>query len=304
MKKSQSSTMVRLLFLAAVTLLNSPLFAGDAKAGSEAFANAAFNGINDDPVQLADGRWDGEPYVEGGVSRPSVGLVGDFLLTGDLDGDGEDESVVLLWQSSGGSGTFDYIAVMRGAGDEAINAGTAALGDRVQIRRAEISNGAIYLDVIQQGEDDAACCPGQRVMRSWVLDESGLVEMDSEYRGDLSASTIEGDDWVLTGLGQEQPVSGGVPVTLQAHQGQISGNRGCNRCSAAIENGAVPGDIRIGPVMGTRMACPEEQMLVEQTFLARLSQVTNFRFRAGKLVLSGLVDGEPFSMTFVADPAP
>lgn len=302
MKIVKASSLDVLFVLAVFISATFPVLAETQDAESAIFANAIYDGINDGPVQLTDGLWEGEPYAEGGSSRPSVGLVDDFVLTGDLDGDGLDESVVLLWQSSGGSGTFDYIAVMREDGGEVKNVGTAALGDRVQIHRSEIANGAIYLDVIQQGEDDAACCPGQRARRSWVLDENGLVEMDSEYQGDLSASTIEGDEWTLVRFGHDQPVPEGVIVTLQARQGQVSGSSGCNRYSASIENGAVPGEIRIGPAMGTRMACPEEQMAVEDDYLSRLGQVNAFRFRAGKLVLMGTIDDEVFTMTFEARP--
>jgi len=302
MKRLTTSPRALPILLATLLTTVSVLASEENKTRTEPFANATYNGIEYEPVQLMDGRWEGEPYAEGGASRPSVGLVEDFVLTGDLDGDGDDESVVLLWQSSGGSGTFDYLAVMRENDGEVLNLGTAPLGDRVQIRRSEITNGAIYLDVIQQGEDDAACCPGQRARRSWVLDEDGLVEMDSEYQGDLSASTIEGDEWLLTSLGPDQPVPEGVTVTLQARQGQLSGTSGCNRYGAAIENGAVPGEIRIGPAMGTRMACPEEQVTIEDEFLSRLGQVTQFRFRAGKLVLTGTKDNKAFNLIFESDP--
>ncbi|HAJ92935.1 MAG TPA: hypothetical protein DCO71_10040 [Gammaproteobacteria bacterium] len=71
-----------------------------------AVANMAYSGIHDDDVTLTDGYWEGEPVVAGGASRPSVGLIDDFMLAGDLDGDGTDEVVVFLWESSGGSGTY------------------------------------------------------------------------------------------------------------------------------------------------------------------------------------------------------
>jgi len=298
MKSSKHGCLIFLLIPGFFIAVVSPAMAGGGSGMSERFANALYLGINDDPVQLTDGRWEGEPYTDDGASRPSVGLVEDFVLTGDLDGDGTDESVVLLWQSSGGSGTYDYIAALRQDGGEVLNVGTAGLGDRVQIRRGEISNGAIYLDVIQQGEDDAACCPGQRARRSWVLDEDGLQEMDSEYQGDLSASTIEGDEWTLIRGGKDQWSEDATTVTLRARQGQLSGNSGCNQYSAAIENGTVPGEIRIGPAIATRMACPEAQMAVESEFLGRLSLVNKFQFLAGRLVMSGTRDGETFSLVF------
>jgi hypothetical protein len=113
-----------------------------------------------------------------------VGLARQFSLYGDLDQDGVDEAVVLIWTSSGGSGTYDFIAVMdRDADGALVNSGTAPLGDRVKVQKAEVIDGQLVLEVIQAGPDDAACCPGQKVRRTFVLQESGLTETASEDLG-------------------------------------------------------------------------------------------------------------------------
>ena len=75
-------------------------------------AHATYSGVMNEPVTLISGRWEGEPYVDGGASRPAVGLVEHFILPGDLNGDGLDEAVTLLWESSGGSGNRLYLAVV------------------------------------------------------------------------------------------------------------------------------------------------------------------------------------------------
>ncbi len=77
-------------------------------------SSATYEGLFDYPVTLTDGRYEGEPFVEGGASAPAAGLVEDFLLTCDLDGDGREEAVVLLWESSGGSGTPPCTSFWRG----------------------------------------------------------------------------------------------------------------------------------------------------------------------------------------------
>jgi len=66
--------------------------------------NATYRGLEGlDPITLTHGRWQDDPSAEG-VARRSVQFVRDFVRSGDLDGDGADESVVLLAESSGGSG--------------------------------------------------------------------------------------------------------------------------------------------------------------------------------------------------------
>ena len=69
--------------------------------------NATFSGIEEGPVSLSNGRWQGNPYVEGGASRPTAGLIDNVYYTGDLDGDGELEAVVILWRMGGGTGEND-----------------------------------------------------------------------------------------------------------------------------------------------------------------------------------------------------
>ncbi len=273
-------------------------FAGENVVDDTRLANATYQGIEEEPVRLQEGRWEGEPYVEGGASRPSVGLAEGFELKGDLDGDGIPESLVLLWQSSGGSGTFGYIAVMAERDGVLTNIATAPVGDRVQIRGGRIEDGIVSLEVVQQGEDDAACCPTQLATRSWSLEGDLLVEHEIELTGTLSLSALEGKEWVLINAGPEMHLSGDVQPTLSISEGRVAGYSGCNRYSASIEYGPASGEISMGPVMGTRMACPEDQMALEAGFLGLLGNASMFRFTAGQLILRGDKGGQSFAMTF------
>ena len=130
-------------------------------------ANVTYHGIQDGSVTLQDGLWEGEPYAEGGSSRPRAGLVPEFLVLGDIDGDGRQEAIVGLWWSSGGSGTFQYIALLERTETGVENTFTAPVGDRVRIEGGTIKNGALLLDVIEHGPDEPACCPTQAVTRHY-----------------------------------------------------------------------------------------------------------------------------------------
>ena len=84
--------------------------------------NATYMGIQEkDPVTLTDGLWVGEPSQEGGSSRPKVYYVRDFLLEGDIDGNGTDEAAVLLAASSGGTGVNIYLAAVRITDDKRVS---------------------------------------------------------------------------------------------------------------------------------------------------------------------------------------
>jgi hypothetical protein len=140
--------------------------AADESAGlPEALANASYDGTEYGTVTLTDGQWEGEPWVAGGASRPRVGLAKDFLRYGDVDGDGDDEALVLLWESSGGSGTFNYIALVDRRDGEWRNTATTALGDRVKVTDARLAPGLIEVFVIEHDDDDPACCPTRHATR-------------------------------------------------------------------------------------------------------------------------------------------
>jgi heat shock protein HslJ len=296
MHSSQTLT----LCLAGIFLImaSQACLAGDGAPTAVELANATYTGTEEGLVTLVDGRWEGEPYVEGGASRPSIGLVEDFTLAGDLGGDERNEAVVILWQSSGGSGTFNYVAVVGGKNGDITNLGTAALGDRVQVRGGRIDDGKIIIDVVQQAEDDAACCPTQLATRTWSLTDNQLKEGEAVITGTLSLATLAGTEWVLTHFSRNEPILEGAEVSLAFADDKISGKSACNRYSAGVEQGETPGDLKIGLAMGTRMACPGELMDLEYKYLDALSRVASFSFLAGKLILNWEKDGTWSAMIF------
>jgi heat shock protein HslJ len=265
----------------------------------EEAAAATYTGIGDAAVTLADGRWEGDPFVAGGASRPAVGLVSGFRLVGDLDGDGAAESVVLLWSTSGGSGTFDYLAVLaRRADGTVLNRATAPLGDRVDIRSAEIAGGQIIVHTVQAGPDDAMCCPGQKMRRVFGLEDGNLVEQEPFDEGRLSLADLDGD-WRLTHFARGEAVAPDIEVTLGVADGRVAGKAACNRYSGAVSAGSVTGELTLsGPLAVTRMACPPPQMEAEQRFLGMLENLRSFSFSAGSLLLQWQDDAGAGALTF------
>ncbi len=248
-------------------------------------ANISYTGINENTVTLEDGRWEGKPFVEGGASRPVIGLVSDFRLTGDLDSDGVDEVVVLLWESTGGSGLFIYVAAAGRRDGKPVNLGTAFVGDRVQLRSGQIQDGMLKLDVVQQGPDDAGCCPSRNASRYWTLDAYGLHEGEAQITGTATLQNIMGKEWVLIQSNSDESVPEVPAVTLNFDGERLTGKSGCNGYSAAVTEGEVPGDLTIGMVGGTRMACAEVVMALETRYLEALGNVKKYGFLNGKLAL-------------------
>jgi len=263
----------------------------------EELASATFTGIFDEAVTLVEGRWEGEPFVEGGASRPSAGLVDKFALIGDLDKDGREETTVLLWESSGGSGTRLYLAVMGRGHDDLEDLGTALVGDRVQVRSARIVDGRIELDVVQAGPDDAMCCPSQLATRGWTLDAGNLLEGEATITGTLSLDSLGGPEWILTELGWGESVSDTAEITISFHDEKVTGSGGCNRYFAAVA-GDTPGELVFSGMGATRMACPESTMGLEQNYLKTLAGASRYSFLAGRLVLGCDTDDGPIALIY------
>jgi uncharacterized lipoprotein YbaY/LysM repeat protein len=176
---------------------------GEAAPGglsSEQLANATYQGIYDEPVQLTDGEYVGEPFVEGGASRPTVTLLDQFTARGDLNGDGVDDAAVVLAENSGGSGTFIYLAAVVNQDGMPVNQATVLLGDRAQIDSLAIENGEIVVSMVTHGPDDPMCCPTQQAIKTYQLQGDQLVETSSQVvaseAGEAEASTdIVGIVW-------------------------------------------------------------------------------------------------------------
>ena len=263
--------------------------------------NATYSGIYEHTITLRDGRWEGEPFIKGGASRPAVGLVEDFSLTGNLDGDGEMERAVVLWENSGGTGIQNYLAVMGEKEGRLVNLSTTLIGDRVQLRAGRIINGKIELDVIQHGPDEPACCPSQKATRIWSLKGKVLIQEETLLKGRLSLVDLEGVEWVLFRIKWEEALPAKPGVTLRFAGDKISGKSACNNYFAGVrESGNVAGDIRIGSVGSTKMECPEEAMTLERRYFEALDGVVKFSFMGGKLALNWKMGETWDTMLFVS----
>ena len=262
---------------------------------------ATYRGIYKYPVTLIDGAWEGKPFVAGGASRPTVQLLTDLHPIGDMNGDGRPEALAFLSESSGGSGTRLYLAVVSRQGRKVVNLGTALVGDRVQVRAVRVRDRRIELDVVQAGPGDAACCPGEKATRRWVLEKRVLSEMPAESTGRLSLADIAGTEWVLAKLAWTEAAPAEPRVTFRLDGDKIAGTAGCNRYTATA-TGSAAGEISVGPIAATRKMCPPGIMAVETPYLQRLGAVTRYQFHSGQLLLAWEKDGARGELLFV--PAP
>jgi hypothetical protein len=162
-----------------LTLLVGLVACGAARADLtlDVLQNAEYGGIYPEPIQLMAGRYEGEPFVEGGASRPTVAFMEPYA-SGDLDGDGVNDAAVLLVESSGGSGSFVYLAAVLNRDGRPENVATLLLGDRAQVQSLTIEAGQIVAHMVTHGPDDPLCCPSQEVTQVYELQGSELADVE------------------------------------------------------------------------------------------------------------------------------
>jgi hypothetical protein len=146
-----------------------------ADLSAAALASATYTGIYEEPVTLTDGSWQGEPFVEGGASAPTVTLLPEPQASGDLNADGVADAAVLLVENSGGSGSFVYLAAVLNEGGQPVNAATTLLGDGVQVSSLTIEEGRIRVEALTFAPEDPMCCPSVQQTLVYELQGDTLV---------------------------------------------------------------------------------------------------------------------------------
>ncbi|MFC1717277.1 hypothetical protein ACFL6S_26690 [Candidatus Poribacteria bacterium] len=130
-----------------------------------------FEGI----IQLRDGRYEGEPYVEGAASRP-VFILSDLSALGDLNGDGVEDAAAILVGNFGGSGTFYYLRAVINQMGKPMDVAGALLGDRIRLESIRISEGMITIGMVEHGQGDPMTSPSAAAVVVYRLQGKQLIQ--------------------------------------------------------------------------------------------------------------------------------
>ncbi len=101
--------------------------------------------------------------------------------------------------------------------------------------------------------------------------------------GGAASGGLEGVSWELTSLAGFEGAEADAPVTARFENGSVTGNGGCNQYHASYELDG--GDLTIGPVAGTRMACGPAADAKESAYFAALALVSSYQAEGGSLSL-------------------
>ena len=163
---------------------------------------------------------------------------------------------------------------------------------------ADLSFGAIastQMGCVGAGGDvETAYLANLGKVKSYTATEDTLTLHDANHTAILSysaaaAGTLEGVTWHATGInnGKEAVTSveaGTDPTLVYEKAGTITGNATCNSYNGpAVVDG---GNVKIGPLNSTRMACADEaKNTQEMNYLAALEKATTFDVRGSHLEL-------------------
>ncbi len=96
-----------------------------------------------------------------GPKGQHVQLLRQFYRTGDLEGDGAVDTVVVLSVTDAGDESGQYVAVLRHIGSDTISLGAQHLGNLVEVRDVRIEGRRIVVDLLRQTTPGAAPEPAQ-----------------------------------------------------------------------------------------------------------------------------------------------
>jgi heat shock protein HslJ len=246
--------------------------------------------IDDRPVQLIDGQAT-NPAAPGASSATVIRVWGDPLAV-DLNQDGAEDAVLIITQTTGGSGTFYYLAAA--IAEQGGYEGSAGffLGDRIIPERLSAIDSKVRVSYLARHDGESfADEPTAEHKRDVVYNprDRKLVEVAIDFEGgaDPDRMTLQMHTWrwVKTAYNNDsvkQPVKPGSFTLTFGEDGRVSGTTDCNsfQGTVTVEEHRIRFDENMAM---TRMFCEGSQ---ESEFIRMLQSVQSFFFTSrGQLIM-------------------
>ena len=246
--------------------------------------------IGNRPVSLVDGRSE-EPAAPNSSGKIFT-QVQNKPLFADINKDGINDALLILTQSTGGSGTFYYVAaaIATPSGYE----GTAGhfLGDRIKPQRIEVLGSKVGIHFLtrsaeQSFGDDPTL--SQRIDVIYVAENRQLAEVAIDFEGeaDPNRMTLQMHPWtwirtVFNNDTSKVPKKAGDFTLTFTKDGQVVGTTDCNSFRGTTT--VLDHKIEFGKNLATtRKFCEDSQ---EMEFIEMLQNVRSFFFTSrGQLIM-------------------
>lgn len=260
-------------------------------------AQSTISGIFDTAVTLKHGQYEGPPFVLDGHARPELRLWPELMRSADLDGEGGDEKIGLVSETSGGSGERVYLIAATSDADESHAWPAVLLGDRVKVRTMQVRSGEIVLEIIEAGPEEALCCGTQLTRLVYGLHGQGLVLKDRKPQGRLSIELLQSSNWIMLDRpGDRLNALHPACVELRIQDTQITWNVSSHLYIGSVDE-ISPGQIEISDV-APAVSGLEADFSPQERLISRLASVTRYTFRAGRLLFMGQEERRPSAFEF------
>ena len=239
------------------------------------------------------------PAAPGSASQITTRYFGNEV-THDLDGDGSPDTVFLLTQNTGGTGTFYYVVAALNTVNGYVGSHGLLLGDRIAPQTTEMSQDPTTPNVIVVNYADRK--PGESFAVSPSIGKSIWLKLDPKtlqfgevaqhFEGEADPSkmtlTMKTWNWVNTRYNNDTtvtPKTNKFALTFKADK-TFSATTDCNGVGGEY---TVSGNkITFTKMMSTQMYCESSQ---EQDYSKMLSQVQSYLFTSkGELVFDLKLD--------------
>ncbi len=175
---------------------------------------------------------DGQVIVEnlpGAASKTVVQLYGEPV-QGDLDGDGMPDAALLLVQTTGGSGTFYYLAAALNRDGGFVGTRAVFLGDRIEPLQLAIRYGVVIIDYADRRPQEAMASPPSLAASKYLVCRGEVLEQIPLADGELIAAgevVIGHEVRSFTPCGADQAAwlvgdSPALPAVLAAYQTEMT----------------------------------------------------------------------------------
>lgn len=206
--------------------------------------------------------------------------------TGDLNGDGKNDMIVILTQETGGSGTFYYAAVISSENNKYRGSNAVFLGDRIKIKRIEIDKGVAVISYLGHPKNESMASNPTKEFSMKLQFKSGVLSAEPE-NDSYAGKKWKWDKTVLNNDKIIVPKQKEAFTVIFTDDGKISITTDCNLYSGNCK--VEKGKLLLGPLMSTRKYCEGSQ---EEVFIKFIGEVDSiFIDENNKLILQLKSDG-------------
>lgn len=108
------------------------------------------------------------------IEKASMGEI----VLGGLSNSGDKDAVSIIYNETGGSGTYVYLNLYVNKNGQMAQSGyPISLGDRVKVEKITIKNKNIILDMITHGKGEPLCCPTTKEIRIFKIESGKLKQV-------------------------------------------------------------------------------------------------------------------------------